>query len=50
MTTDVAVKNNFQEEKYAWMEKWIHVEAYLLPVTLAIVAAVEGWINPGLSF
>lgn len=48
--TDVAAKNNFQEEKYAWMEKWIHFGAYLLPVALAIVAAIEGWISPGLSF
>lgn len=46
---DVALKNNFKEEKYRWMEKWIHVGAYLPPLTLAIIALVEDWISPGLA-
>eukprot|EP00579_Thalassiosira_antarctica_P033216 CAMPEP_0201999514 /NCGR_PEP_ID=MMETSP0905-20130828/6081_1 /ASSEMBLY_ACC=CAM_ASM_000554 /TAXON_ID=420261 /ORGANISM="Thalassiosira antarctica, Strain CCMP982" /LENGTH=404 /DNA_ID=CAMNT_0048555765 /DNA_START=124 /DNA_END=1338 /DNA_ORIENTATION=+ len=46
----VAVKNNYKEEKYVWMEKWIHVGAYLPPLTLAIVAAVKDWIRPGLAY
>mmetsp|Transcript_18937 Transcript_18937/g.39914 ORF Transcript_18937/g.39914 Transcript_18937/m.39914 type:complete len:408 (-) Transcript_18937:73-1296(-) len=46
----VAVTNNYKEEKYAWMEKWIHIGAYLPPLTLAIVAAVNDWIQPGLSY
>lgn len=45
----IALKNSFEEEKYVWIEKWIHGGAYLFPVTVAIVAAVNGWINPGLS-
>lgn len=48
-TTDVATKNNFTEEKYAWMEKWIHLGAYLLPLPVAIAAAVKDWLKPGLS-
>eukprot|EP00571_Detonula_confervacea_P010843 CAMPEP_0172301512 /NCGR_PEP_ID=MMETSP1058-20130122/3388_1 /TAXON_ID=83371 /ORGANISM="Detonula confervacea, Strain CCMP 353" /LENGTH=425 /DNA_ID=CAMNT_0013011655 /DNA_START=269 /DNA_END=1543 /DNA_ORIENTATION=- len=45
----LSVKSNFKEENYAWIEKWIHIGAYLLPLTVSIVAAVNGWINPGLS-
>ncbi|KAL7535656.1 hypothetical protein ACHAXR_006638 [Thalassiosira sp. AJA248-18] len=49
-TPDVALKNNFKEENYAWMEKFIHIGAYLFPLILSIVASVNDWINPGLSF
>lgn len=45
----VALKNNFEEEKYVWMEKWIHVGAYFPPLTLAIIAAVKDWIKPNLT-
>ena len=46
----IAVKNNFQEEKYVWIEKWIHIGAYLVPLCLAIVCAAKGWFVPGLTF
>ena len=48
--SDIAVKNNFQEEKYVWIEKWIHIGAYLVPLCLAIVCAAKGWFVPGLTF
>jgi len=41
----VAFKNNFQEEKYVWIEKWIHIGAYLFPLTLAIAAVAKDWIH-----
>lgn len=44
---NVALKNDFQEEKYAWMEKWVHVTAYLVPLSVAIYAAANNWISPG---
>ncbi|KAL7499879.1 hypothetical protein ACHAWT_008727 [Skeletonema menzelii] len=43
----VSVKNNFKEEKYAWMEKWIHIGAYVPPLMFAIFATVKGWMKPG---
>ena len=46
----VALKSNFQEEKYAWMEKWIHIGAYVFPLLLSIAAAVKDWINPALAY
>ena len=46
----VAVKNNFQEEKYQWMEKWIHVGAYIPPLILASVAAAKDYIHPAMAF
>ncbi len=46
----VAVKNDFKEKKYAWMEKWIHIGAYIPPLSYAIVAAVNGWFHQGYSF
>jgi len=47
---NVALKNNFQEEKYAWMEIWIHVGAYLVPVIMAIYFAAKDQIQPGVTF
>ena len=46
----LAVKSNFDEEKYAWIEKWIHLGAYALPLTLAIASLAKGWFGPGLAF
>ena len=43
----VSVKNNFKEEQYAWMEKWIHLGAYVPPFIFVLVAAAHGWIKPG---
>ncbi len=43
----VSVKNNFKEEKYAWMEKWIHLGAYVPPLIIVIYATVVGWMRPG---
>ena len=43
----VSVKNNFKEEKYAWMEKWIHLWAYAPPLIVVIYATVVGWMKPG---
>jgi len=41
---DVALRNNFQEQKYVWIEKWIHLGAYALPLALAITAlAMDGY-------
>jgi len=45
----VSVKNNFKEEKYAWMEKWIHLGAYVPPLIFAIYATVKGWIKAGVA-
>ena len=46
----LAVKSNFDEEKYAWIEKWIHLGAYALPLSLAIASLAKGWYGPGLAF
>jgi hypothetical protein len=42
----VALKNDFKEDKYDWMEKWIHIGTYAPPLTFATVAAVNGWFEP----
>ncbi|EJK77462.1 hypothetical protein THAOC_00707 [Thalassiosira oceanica] len=46
----LAVKNNFNEEKYAWLEKWIHIGAYALPLSVSIASLAKGWYGPGLQF
>lgn len=46
---NIALSNRFKEENYAWMEKWIHLGAYLLPLSVATAAIVKDWVNPGLS-
>jgi len=45
----VSVKNNFKEESYAWMEKWIHIGAYVPPLIYGIVGAAKRWPGPGLT-
>lgn len=45
----VSVKHNFKEEKYAWIEKWIHLGAYIPPSIFVIYAAVADWIKPGVA-
>ena len=47
---DLALKNNFQEEKYVWIEKWIHMGAYALPLAVGISGLVKGWYHPALAF
>jgi len=40
----MAIKNNFKEEKYGWIEKWVHLAAICVPCVLAsIVAARENF-------
>jgi hypothetical protein len=46
----VSVKHNFKEEEYAWMEKWIHLLAYVPPLIFVIYAAVNDWLVPGLAY
>ena len=46
----VSVKNNFKEEEYAWIEKWIHLLAYVPPLIFVICATVRGWIQPNVAF
>lgn len=41
-----AVKNNFQQDKFQWIEKWIHVCAYAPPVTLLIISGAVKIMNP----
>ncbi|KAL9188855.1 hypothetical protein ACHAXT_011345 [Thalassiosira profunda] len=43
----LAIKHNFREQKYKWVEKWIHVVAYTIPLALASTAAATENINPG---
>lgn len=45
----VSVTHNFKEEKYAWIEKWIHLGAYIPPSIFLIYAAVANWIKPGVA-
>lgn len=46
----LALKNNFQEEKYVWIEKWIHMGAYALPLAVGIAGLVKGWFHSALAF
>jgi len=45
----IALKNNFLEENYAWIEKWIHIGAYLIPLSVAIAAAAKDWYQPSIN-
>jgi len=45
----LAVRNKFKVEKYQWIEKYIHVGAYVLPLsTGCYLLSVEGY-NPSIS-
>ena len=37
----VSIKHNFREVKYAWLEKWIHVGAFVPPLIFVVYAAKE---------
>lgn len=45
----VSVKHNFKEEKYVWMEKWIHLLAYVPPLIFVIYASISDWLGPGVA-
>jgi hypothetical protein len=45
----VSVKHNFKEEKYVWMEKWIHLLAYVPPLIFVIYASISDWLVPGVA-
>ncbi|KAL7551494.1 hypothetical protein ACHAWF_014684 [Thalassiosira exigua] len=42
----VGIRNNFREESYRWIEKYIHLAAYLFPLVLASIAAATQNLNP----
>lgn len=42
----LAVKNNFRQEKYEWIEKWIHSVAYTLSLSLCLVVLAKDSFNP----
>ena len=37
----VAVKNNFRQEKFHWIEKWIHIWVYTCPLIVVICCAID---------
>ncbi|KAL9189310.1 hypothetical protein ACHAXT_011800 [Thalassiosira profunda] len=42
----MGIRHNFKEEKYRWIEKWIHCVSLIIPTALAsIIAATENF-NP----
>jgi len=42
----MGIKHKFNEEEYRWIEKYIHLLAFILPLALAtVVAATENY-NP----
>ena len=42
----LGIKNNFNEEKYTWIEKWVHFVAWCAPLGWAITFAVKENFNP----
>ncbi|KAL7541198.1 hypothetical protein ACHAWF_006877 [Thalassiosira exigua] len=46
----VSLKNDFKESNYAWMEKFIHLGAYILPLSVAIIAVAKNWYSSGLAY
>jgi len=42
----IAMRNNFKEERYRWIEKWIHIIAWCFPFAVATVLAVTENLNP----
>ena len=45
----MAMRNSFKEERYRWIEKWIHIVALCYPCAVAIVIAVTENLNPAAS-
>ena len=42
----LSLKNNFKEEKYVWVEKYIHLTAWGIPCAIATVYAATENYNP----
>ena len=42
----MGITNNFKEEKYQWIEKFVHIVAWCLPCTISIVFAATENFNP----
>lgn len=42
----LGIRNNFKETKYIWIEKWVHIVAYCIPCTIAILLAATENFNP----
>ena len=42
----MGIKHNFKEEKYRWIEKYIHLFAFLFPLALSTVVAATENFNP----
>ncbi|KAL7540566.1 hypothetical protein ACHAXR_010214 [Thalassiosira sp. AJA248-18] len=42
----MGIRNNFKEEKYRWIEKWVHLVACLFPCAISAVFAVTENLNP----
>ena len=42
----MGIRNNFNEKKYKWIEKWIHAVAYCVPFAIATVVAATQNFNP----
>ena len=45
----VAVKNDFQQEKIQWMEKWIHLWAWTPPIVVLTAMAIQMITQPDLD-
>ena len=43
----MGMKNNYNESKYKWIEKYIHLIAWVYPMLVTLVPAVTDNINPG---
>ena len=42
----MGIKHNFKEEEYRWIEKYIHLFAFLFPLALSTGVAVTENFNP----
>ena len=43
----MGMKNNYNEMKYKWIEKYIHLVAWVYPFLITLVPALTDNINPG---
>lgn len=41
-----AIKNSFKQESFRWIEKWIHLAAFVFPFTLCTVVTAHKSFNP----
>lgn len=42
----LAVKSNYKQDKFQWIEKWVHAVAFITPLTLCSVVAANDSFNP----